>query len=176
MKTITHEILQKFFQVAAKSLTGDWVILGGSVLPGLGHTVRPTVDIDLAGKNFAGGSKQLELMQIAEAVGLPVESINTAAEFFLRKIPNFEQDLVPLFSAENFKVYRPNVNLFLKLKIHRLSESDLADCLEFLVYARSNNESIRNLEILAMIDTELVRNDGRLERLGQLKKKIADLA
>ena len=172
MKSITQKHIEKFFKEASKSLKGEWILLGGSVLPCLGREIRPTVDIDIAGKSLKGSKYQLELMSIAEKVDLPVESINTAAEFFLRKIDGFEHQLVLLYEKSDFKVYRPNVNLFIKLKLSRMSESDLADCLEFLKFARTSEEALDATSLKRLIQKEIKKADNRKSRLIKLLRNL----
>ena len=70
--------------------------------------------------------------------GLPVETINQAAGLFLRKIANWNKMLVPLIKG-TATIYRPNVTLFLLLKMERLSESDLGDCIEFIKFSKKKN-------------------------------------
>ena len=81
MKGLDHKVMKKFLKLAGARLSGDWVLLGGTLLPALGVDHRVTIDIDLAHKD-QDGSQTLELMQIAEDLGLPVETINQAGAFF----------------------------------------------------------------------------------------------
>jgi hypothetical protein len=129
MKPIDKKLLAKFVQMAGDRLKGDWVIIGGTVLPLVGVHHRVTVDIDIVGPPDAGQEQTLVLMEICESLGLPVEAVNQAGAFFLRRIEGWERDLV-----------RPNTTLFILLKLPRLTESDLADCLELLKVARARKE------------------------------------
>ena len=72
MNAISKELLDQFFELASEKLSGEWILLGGSVLPYLGRPIRATVDIDLATKSLRGGEQQLELMEIAESLSLPI--------------------------------------------------------------------------------------------------------
>lgn len=172
MKPINQELLASFFEMAADRLKGEWILIGGSVLPSLGRDIRSTVDIDLASKSGKGGSKQLELMEIADELGLPIEAINTAGEFFLRKIKDFEEHLIPLFSKKGFKIYRPDLELFIRLKIARLNESDLQDCTEFIRLAVEKSEPFNASKIKAFIDKEIKLGDSRLARLTRLRAEL----
>ncbi|GJL53701.1 MAG: hypothetical protein NPIRA02_08330 [Nitrospirales bacterium] len=172
MNAISKELLDQFFELASERLSGEWILLGGSVLPYLGRSIRATVDIDLATTSMRAGEWQLELMEIAELLSLPGETVNTAAEFFVRKIPGFENNLVRMYSKDDFFVYRPNVNLFIQLKLPRLSEADLEDSLEFLTFAREINERIDVSLLKKLILKELQKGDHRMNRLKGLLEAL----
>jgi len=132
MTVINTKISKKFLELAAKELKGDWVVMGGTVMVLMGVNERFTVDIDLAGPKTATQADTLKLMTIAEKIGLAPEAINQAGAFFLNRIPRWEDNLVPILQTKHFSLSRPNSFLFLQLKIARLSESDLGDCLNML--------------------------------------------
>jgi hypothetical protein len=133
MEPISQATVIRFLQLAGERLTGDWVIVGGSVLPLLGVDHRVTLDIDLASYDLDSSQRSMIiLMDIARDIGLPVEAINQAAAYFLEKIPNWRDQLVVVQRGKSANFFRPNLILFLRLKLARLSESDLADCLEML--------------------------------------------
>ncbi len=115
-------------------------------------------------------------MKLAEDLGLPVETINQASLYFLEKIPNYIKELVILHKGKSATIYRPNVNLFIQLKVGRLSESDLADCLEFLKYARKTKEPVNRPKLQAVLNQEIhecADHESRLARLKQLRKAIS---
>lgn len=172
MTVISKELLDQFFELASEKLSGEWILLGGSVLPYLGRPIRATVDIDLATISLRGGEQQLELMEIAESLSLPIEAVNTAAEFFVRKIPWFKNNLVHMYSKGDFCVYRPNVNLFIQLKLPRLSESDLEDMLEFLKFAGEIEEPIHASFLEQLMSKELEKGDHRMNRLKSLLEAL----
>ncbi len=66
---------RKFLKLAANRLTGDWVILGGNVVPLTGGPFRATLDIDIAGPKEASNCQSMILLDIATEPGLPVEVI-----------------------------------------------------------------------------------------------------
>lgn len=151
MKPINQKIMNQFVSKAIQRLVGDWVLLGGSVLPLLGKEVRVTLDIDLAGPKTATQSETLILMDLAEELGLPPEAINTAGAFFLHRIPFWKDHLVLIGEGKNGNLYRPDLWLFIRLKIARLSESDLSDCLILLnespsLAAKDREELMRELK------------------------------
>lgn len=129
MTKIDEKLLRRFAVKLADTLRGDWVILGGTVLPLLGISYRATVDIDVAGPRTSSQEDTLKLMEIAEGLGLSVESINQAGAYFLHRIDKYEQNLVLYHAGRKGALYRPNATLFILLKMERLSETDLTDCL-----------------------------------------------
>ena len=72
------------------------------------------------------------LMEIAEELKLPVESINQVGVFYLSKIDDDRDHLVLIQESKQCNIFRRDVYLFIKLKIERLSETDLDDCVHFL--------------------------------------------
>lgn len=174
MNGITEELLQKFLKKISKGVQGDWVILGGAVLPLLGLSHRVTVDIDLARVKSGTNQDQLELMKMAESIGLPVEAVNTAAEYFLKKIDAFEDSLVLVQSSKGFKLYRPNINLFIQLKLSRLSPTDLEDCLVVLKHRDELGDLLEAKRLIQIVAKEIKKHDHRVERLQQLLDAIKE--
>ena len=128
MTAFDRRLLTRFVRLAGDRLTGDWVVMGGIVLPLLGVEHRVTVDIDLAGPADATNAETFALMEIAERLGLAPESINQAGAHFLHRVRGWQDDLVLLHQGRRARLHRPGVTLFVLLKLSRLSESDLADC------------------------------------------------
>jgi hypothetical protein len=174
MIEISTLILKRFFEQADKKMEGEWILLGGTLLPALGIHYRSTVDIDFVKKTPLAQGEQLLLMEISESLGLPVEAINPAAAYFLYKIKDFEKSLLLLFSGTSIKIYRPNLWLFVSLKLSRLSETDLSDCLKYIEYSVSHGDT-KQIELLetrigAEIDRE--RNPNKKKRMKDLLKVI----
>jgi hypothetical protein len=170
VRTVDRKLLERFVRMAGRTLSGDWVVIGGCVLPLIGLEHRVTVDIDIAGPEKAGQDQTLALMGIAEKLGLPIEAINQAGAYFLRRIKGWERDLVVVHEGPKARILRPNVTLFILLKVSRMSESDLSDCTEFLRLAGTLGEKPDRRRILEAIrrarrksETEPVRE--RLEAL-----------
>ena len=134
--------MSKFVKSAAARLSGSWVIIGGSVLHLLNISARTTEDIDVAGPQTATQADILTLMEISQSFGLPVEAINQSGAFFLRTIHDWENKLILVHKEKNASIYRPNLELFLRLKLVRLSESDLEDCLRYVDYTVLHGEQI----------------------------------
>ena len=68
MKT---KVLKKLVNKALRSLKGDWVLIGGTVLPLVGIEYRVTVDIDMIAFEDQGNDSMLSLMEPAESLDLP---------------------------------------------------------------------------------------------------------
>jgi hypothetical protein len=134
---INSEIVKLFIEKALKDLDGDWVIIGGTVLSLLGIEERVTIDIDFISISRTNSNLQtIKLMELAETIGLPIETINQSGEFYLHKIPDFIENLVLLAESKRCKIYRPNAYLFFSLKLARMSETDINDCLLFMKYRK----------------------------------------
>lgn len=133
---INKTILEKFIEQVLKRLSGDWLIVGGSVISLVDDSYRVTLDIDLVKLDKADNDSQLEMMQIAEDIGLPVEAINLAAPFFVNRIPDVKENLILIAQSKQFTLYRPNFYLYLQLKSQRMSETDMEDCLRYFALCK----------------------------------------
>lgn len=138
MKTITNSVYKSFRVIAESSLKGDWVLLGGSLLPVLGIESRLTTDIDLVPLGSTGNSSLSQTFQFAEKAHLPIEAVNSAALYFLEKIPHFREHLILLHEWKEGRLFRPDLYLFFTLKLGRFTESDYLDCLNLLQFEGSD--------------------------------------
>ena len=174
MNAVDRRTLRRFVALAAERLRGDWVLIGGGVLPLLGVEVRVTVDIDVAGPDDAGMDQTLVLMGIAEELGLPVEAVNQAGAFFLRRIRGWERHLVELHRGRRARILRPDATLFLLLKLDRLTESDLTDCVEMLRLARRGGERVDRRRVRGAIGRGLAGDVSvpRRRRLEALSREV----
>jgi hypothetical protein len=166
------KILKKFTDQALKKLKGDWVIIGGTVLPLVNIDYRVTVDIDMIPLAPSGNEELLTLMQLAEALGLPVESINPAGGFFLKKIKDWRKRLIIHSTSNTCKIYRPNFDLFLELKLARFSETDESDIIEYLKWHQKNDFFIDRSKCLDIIKKLQKKNQAEEKRLIRLEKLI----
>lgn len=167
--TINHKLLKQFQKQALHSLSGEWVLIGGTVLHLLGLDERLTMDIDLARKS-GDVDETLELMNIAEKLKLPLTAINQAGAFFLKQIPGWENKLVLWAESPSCRLYRPNGDLYLQLKMARMSESDLQDCLQMIKYCQKQNEKLDQKLLQKEIQKALKKatSPGVIERLQKL--------
>lgn len=174
MKALDRAVLSKFLKLAGERLSGRWVLIGGTVLPLLDSEIRSTVDIDLVGLPAGSNREALALMQIAEDLGLPVETINQAGAFFLSKIDDFEGSLILLHGGKKAKIYRPNADLFVRLKLDRLSETDLMDCLEFIRISEKLGDRLDRAKLRRRVEADLKRAKVK-DRIARLKSMLAAL-
>lgn len=168
MRPLDRPLLERFVRQAADTVSGDWVVVGGTVLPLLGAGERATYDIDLVPVADASQSDVIRLMEIAEGLGLPVESVNQAGSFFLHRVAGFEEHLVLLHEGSKARILRPDPTLYVSLKVGRLSESDLEDCRAFIAFARSTRESLDRPRLVRLVRQE-IRKAGSAPRRQRLE-------
>ncbi|MCX5746254.1 MAG: hypothetical protein NT062_27570 [Proteobacteria bacterium] len=138
--TFDRPRIDRLLARAAAQLDGEWLVVGGSVAAIWFAATRTTEDVDMFG--LAGSNaERLALMAIAEDEGLPIEAISTTAEYFVRRIANWRDELVVLLQGRA-TIYRPSATLFLLLKARRLSATDLEDCLALIAHCRTSGEWI----------------------------------
>jgi hypothetical protein len=174
MKSISSAVMRRFVKAAGDRLTGDWVVIGGAVLPLCGIDRRVTVDIDVAGPASATQADMLVLMEICASLGLPIEAVNQAGAYFLHKIPNWQKSLVEVHRGKTATIHRPDVNLFVRLKLARLSETDLEDCWTFLQFARKQGEPIDQRGLAAASKQAL--KTAQTERAARLNNLLSALS
>ena len=144
--------MKQFLKKSPEFLKGEWVLLGGALLPLLGENVRSTTDIDLVPLKEQRG-QLLNVFNLAEALKLPIESVNLAASYFLLKMKDYEHNLILIHETQSFALYRPNLFLYLQLKLKRLSQTDLEDCLSYIRYTKKKKEPFKESEIMKLLQT-----------------------
>lgn len=171
MKNLDVEILKKFLKIAGDHLLGEWLLVGGTLLPAVGITIRVTVDIDLIGLGEKERGQLIELMKISESLGISVESINQAAGFFLDKVGYKKDDLLVLHKGRHSIIYRPSVMLYWKLKLERLTESDFIDCQYYYHFCVTQKDIINQKTMHKMTKAYLKQevSEGNLEKQKRLK-------
>jgi hypothetical protein len=166
--------IQGLLELAGERLVGDWLLIGGAAAAAWFAPVRTTEDIDLIG---LGGSQaeRLALMELAESAAIPIEAVNTAADFFLRRVDDWRDHLVPLHRGKNATIYRPTATLFILLKLHRLSAVDLDDCLALVQHCEESGEAIDRLRVHARIDALPYTDDAALgDRRARLRAALTE--
>lgn len=178
MNQFDSKLLKNFLKLAGETLSGNWVLLGGTVLPALGVEHRTTTDIDFVGLSEKEKLQQIRVMQIAEDLGLAVESINAAASYFFSKAKPQKEDLVCLHQGKSATIFRPSATFYILLKLQRFSESDQLDCVEMLKYALSQNEKVDKIRVKNAVLQELKKQElkpERKKRLEHFSKRIENL-
>lgn len=175
-KNLDSKTLALFLDKAVNKLTGRWILIGGTLLPAVGIDIRSTVDIELIGLGKNERSMSLELMNLADNLDLNIEAINQAADFFLQKIKFDESDLVILQQSKNCKIFRPSASLYLRLKMARLTESDLQDAIEYFKFCRRSKDDIKIKDIKNALRKEQQKKptEEKLIRLNMLEELVND--
>lgn len=171
---MSPEILKRLVEKSLKYLTGDWVIIGGTVLPLVNADYRTTLDIDMIPLHDNSNESMLALMELASSLGLPVEAVNSAGLFFLKKISAWESRLEVHAESKKCRILRPNFDLYLELKIARFSESDESDIYAYLKWHRKSKTPYDQSASLKIIKRELkkVQSPDRKQRLLAIEKEL----
>jgi hypothetical protein len=164
--------IEALLALAAEQLDGDWLVIGGAAAAAWFSVARTTEDVDLIG--LAGTSaERLALMSLAASAGVPVEAVNSAADFFVRKIDGWRNELVPLVQGSRATIYRPNATLFLLLKLERLTAVDLDDCIALLDHCAVTGEAVDFERVLSRLASLPPTSDaGRQGRRGSLEESL----
>jgi len=167
---LDSKCLKRFLQLAGDSLRGEWLLVGGTLLPAVGVDIRSTVDIDLVGLSSKEAAQSLELMELAEKLDLGVETINQAASYFVNKCGYKRTDLIPMIKGKSATIFRPSVQLYWRLKIARLSETDAIDCQYYYHYCISQNDPIDHKQLRSAVASAIKSeaSSGKLNRLQRL--------
>lgn len=161
---LRRDAIRGFLTSAAEDLQGDWVLLGGALVALLFDPERGTEDIDLVALHPDQESR-VRLMDAAARAGLGVETVNSAADFFLRRIDGWENDLLPMVTLGGLTVWRPGPRLFVRLKAGRMTERDLADCLLALEAEGAGLDWSETLAWLRDLDSETREVSARRQAL-----------
>jgi hypothetical protein len=165
--------LERVVEAIAERLPGDWLLVGGALVALWLEPRRTTEDVDILG---LGGTadERLALLRLATELGLSVEALNSAADFFVRRIDGWREELEPFRSGARGRIHRPSVTLFLLLKLGRLSEQDLADCLAALARAMADRLRFDAGRVLAALDALPATPDAELaDRRRRLRDAVA---
>jgi hypothetical protein len=165
-------MIERLLDAAERRLEGEWLLVGGALAAIWFSPARVTEDVDLVG---LGGTNEerLALMGLAQEVGLPVEAVNSAADYFVRKIPDWRSGLEVLRRTPRLTIHRPTPTLFLELKL-RLGEQDLDDCLALLAFARSHGLTVDHARVIAAIDRLPPTDDAALaQRRRELREALS---
>jgi hypothetical protein len=165
--------IDALLQTAGERLDGEWLLVGGAAAAAWFSPSRTTEDIDLI--SLSGTQEaRLALMELAADVALPVEAVNSAADFFVRRIADWRDHLVELMRGSRATIYRPTATLFLLLKLERLSEADLDDCLAMIAHCTEMGESIDLDRVGHRIDALASTDDRELAgRRARLRDALA---
>lgn len=171
---IEKEKFQKFLSEVTETLEGDWLIIGGSLIAILIPDTRVTQDIDICSIDEMNNDKRLALMNIAHKLNMPVESINPAADFFLRQVSDWKKSIILLKQGKKGRLFRPSFELYFSLKLKRLSESDFQDIHHYFDWCRVNDKNIdlNLIEKILLDEIKLVGSNEKRQRLDSLHKYL----
>ncbi|MBL9024146.1 MAG: hypothetical protein JNL21_18280 [Myxococcales bacterium] len=153
--------IEAIVKAVAERLEGSWLLVGGSLVALELEPGRTTEDVDLVGMEGTQ-AERFALMDLAFDLGLPIEAVNSAADFFVRRIDGWETELSVLRAGPRATVYRPNTTLFILLKVGRLSERDLEDCELALRRAEQEGSHVDRPRIVAALDALAQTEDAAL--------------
>lgn len=169
MTELNRDAIEQIVHAIGDRLDGEWLLVGGAALALWVAPRRMTEDVDVVPMTQTG-SERLALLELAEQLGLPIEAVNSAADFFVRRIDGWERQLEVLHRGARSVVYRPNATLMLLLKLRRLSERDLEDCK--LVLAAGGMVDRERLE-RALTELPESADAALVERRAELGRRIA---
>ena len=165
--------IETVVQAVADRLDGDWLLVGGALVALWFEPGRTTEDVDLVGIG-GGAERRLELLGLASDLGLPVEALNSAADFFVERVPGWRDEVEVLRRGKRGTVYRPTPTLFLILKAGRLSDRDLLDCEGLLDKAAAESLPVDVSRVRAALDAQTPAEDEDLaRRRARLRRRLA---
>jgi len=165
--------IQALLELVGTQLEGEWLLIGGGAAAAWFAPERTTEDVDLIG---LGGTQdeRLALMTLAASAAIPIEAVNSAADFFVRRIPGWRDELVALHRGQRATIFRPSATLYLLLKIGRLTATDLEDCLGLVAHTERADEVIDRARVRAALATLPETDDLSLrQRRDQLADALA---
>jgi hypothetical protein len=166
--------IRAFVALAADRLEGEWLLVRGAAAAAWFAPGRATEDIDLVCLDAAQAGR-LALMQLAAEASLPIEAVNSTADYFVRRIDGWREHLVVLHRGARATIFRPDVTLFVLLKLGRLSEVDLDDCLGAIAHASAHDEPIDRTRVRAALDGMRPTDDDALRaRRARLQRQVDD--
>lgn len=169
---LDRQRISELLDQLGERLTGQWLLVGGALVSVWVEPRRVTQDIDLIG--IAGEqSERLALMDVVDSLGLPIEAVNSAADYFVHRIPDWKNEIEVLRRYPHCVLYRPTPTLFVLLKVSRLSEQDLRDCVAVITKAHAEQLRFDKGRLLGSID-KLPKSDdsSALDRRQELRKVI----
>jgi hypothetical protein len=115
------------YESLVQHLHGEWILVGGALLHVLDPGNRETLAIDIVPVHDITNRDQLRIMELADNAGFAPEVINFGADYFVKKQPGWQDELIVLYQSDTLTLYRPTKKLFRSMKQQRGSETDLSD-------------------------------------------------
>jgi hypothetical protein len=150
-------------QAVADRLDGEWLLVGGGAAILWFGRDRETEDVDLVGLRDTM-EERLQLLTLAAERNLPVEAVNSAADFFVRRIDGWRDEIAPRVKGARGQVYAPSATLFVLTKLNRLSEEDLGDVEAAMTSARADGLPFDAERVRAALDALAPSEDPAVEQ------------
>ena len=142
--------IEEILRDVADRVEGDWVLVGGALVAVWLDARRTTEDVDMV--SIRGSAEdRTALFDAAEALGLPLETLNSAADWFLRRIDGWDVGLRELVAGKRARILRPSPTVLVLSKLSRLSESDLEDCRAAIAWAGSVGQPLDTERVLTAL-------------------------
>jgi hypothetical protein len=122
--------IDEILNYLCEELGGEWLITGGSLVRLSFDAQRGTEDLDLvriSHKDLSDDAAKNQLFKWLIARGLGPEWVNSAVEPFVQEISDWKSELVFFKKGAKGIIFRPNLTLFIYLKLRRGTEIDLLD-------------------------------------------------
>lgn len=105
-ESLDRQAIERIVRAIGDRLEGDWLPSGGALVSLWLDSRRMTEDLDVIGMSGTL-QERFALMQVASDLGLPIEAVNSAADFFVQRIPGWRQEVEPLLRGARGTVFRP---------------------------------------------------------------------
>jgi hypothetical protein len=172
---LDRDRIDAIVQAVADRLPGDWLLIGGGLTALWLSPRRVTEDVDIVAIQGTGADR-LSLLGLANDLGLPVEALNSAADYFVYRVADWRAQVEPFRTGTTARIFRPSPTLFLLLKIRRLSGQDLDDCLALLARVATEGWPLDVARVTSALD-ELPpsQEPSILERRARLRQTLSGL-
>lgn len=127
---LDQPVVDEILTYLCEELGGDWLITGGTLVRLEFDSNRGTEDVDLVRLRHSTLSDEAAKTQLFRWLidrGLGPEWVNSAVEPFVREVPEWEKETLILREGRKGRLFRPNLTLFIYLKLRRGTEIDLQD-------------------------------------------------
>ena len=110
-------------------------------------------------------------MEVADAEGLPIEVVNSAADFYVRRVPEWNREVVVLRQGASAKILRPTATMYMLFKLARLGEQDFDDCMALLAWCDDHDEVVDRARVKLALGSLAETAD---QALAERRQQLAD--
>lgn len=109
---LDRDKLKNFLEELCHNFDDEWLLVGGSLVRLDINENRGTHDIDLVNfKDQQSDLKRAEIITWARGYGLDPEAFNSAASYFVKQVPQWNEHRVLLIQGAKGRIYRPTRTL-----------------------------------------------------------------